>query len=114
LSGCENGKSGACYILSGQYFEVYELLELLHKITGKKKIKRVLPPWFVKATAPLAELYYKILKQPPLFTAYSVYTLHTNANFSHEKATQDLGYTTRPMEETLTDTVNWLKACNRL
>jgi len=109
LSCCENGRSGECYILSGQYIHVPELLDLLHEITGRKKIKRILPQWFVKLTAPLAELYYKILKQPPLFTAYSIYTLGSNANFSHEKATKKLGYSTRSLRQTLTDTVNWLK-----
>ena len=114
ISCCENGGSGECYILSGQYYKVYELLNLLHEITGKKKIKRILPLWFVKLTAPLSELYYKILKQPPLFTAYSIYTLNTNANFSHEKAVKELGYTTRPMKQTLADTVKWLEENNRL
>jgi len=114
LSCCENGKSGECYILSGQYYKVYELLNLLHEITGKKKIKRILPLWFIKITAPLSELYYKILRQPPLFTAYSIYTLHTNANFSHKKAAKELGYTACPMTQTLADTVSWLKENNRI
>lgn len=113
LACCENGDSG-CYILSGQYHKVYELLDMLHEITGKKKIKRVLPLWFVKLTAPLCELYYKILRQPPLFTAYSIYTLNTNANFSNEKAKRELGYKTRPMKQTLIDTVNWLKQAQRI
>jgi len=114
LSCCENGKNGECYILSGQYFKVYELLNLLHEITGKKKIKKILPVWFLKITAPLSEIYYKILRQPPLFTAYSIYTLHTNANFSHEKATKELGYNARPILQTLTDTINWLKENHRV
>ena len=114
LSCCENGRSGECYILSGQYFKVYELLNLLHEITGKKKIKRILPLWFVKLTAPLSEIYYKILKQPPLFTSYSIYTLNTNANFGHVKAATELGYTARPMKQTLADTINWLEKNNRL
>ena len=114
LACCKNGNSGECFILSGRYFKVYELLNLLHEVTGKKAIKRVLPLWFVKMTTPLSELYYRILNQPPLFTAYSIFTLNTNANFSHEKATRELGYTTRPMKQTLADTVKWLKGCNRL
>ena len=114
LSCCERGKSGECFILSGQYYKIPELLDLLHEITGKRKIKRFLPLWFVKITAPFAELYYKILRQPPLFTAYSIYTLNTNANFSHEKASKELGYAARPMKQTLTDTVHWLQENNRL
>ena len=114
LSCCEYGRSGECYILSGQYFKVYELLNMLHEITGKKKIKRILPLWFVKLTAPLSEIYYKILKQPPLFTSYSIYTLNTNANFGCDKAAKELGYAARPMRNTLADTIQWLKDNNRM
>ena len=112
---CEKqGKAGEFFILSGRYYKVYELLDLLHNITGKKKIKGVLPLWLAKFTAPLSELYYKILRQPPLFTAYSIYTLNTNGNFSHAKAARELGYTVRPMEETLRDTLAWLGEEKRL
>ncbi|MGI6497429.1 MAG: NAD-dependent epimerase/dehydratase family protein [Oscillospiraceae bacterium] len=109
IAACDKGVQGECYILSNKFFRIRDILTLLHEITGKRKIKNFLPIWFVKATAPLAELYYKILKQTPLFTAYSIYTLNSNAQFSHQKATSELGYTTRELKETLTDTVNWLK-----
>lgn len=114
LSCCLNGRNGECYILSGAYYRIFDLLVMLHEITGKKKIKSILPLWFVRLTAPLSELYYRMLKQPPLFTAYSIYTLNTNANYSHEKATREFGYTTRPMMQTLIDTVGWLKENGRM
>ena len=64
--------------------------------------------WFAKMSAPLAEIYYKIKKQPPLYTSYSLYTLTSNALFSHEKATKELNYQPRPLQETLQDTIDWL------
>lgn len=114
ISCCEKGVPGECYILSNEYFKVKEILDTLHELTGKRKIKVYLPYWFVKATAPLAEIYYKILGQPPLYTAYSVFTLTSNSLFSHKKAEEVLGYTTRDMKETLRDTIDWLKAKGRL
>lgn len=114
IAACDKGKRGECYILSNRFFEVREILDMLHEITGKRKIKNYLPLWFVKATAPVAELYYKMLEQPPLFTSYSLYTLNSNALFSHQKATTELGYTVRDMRETLSDTVNWLKDNGRI
>lgn len=108
IACCNLGRSGECYILSNHYFTIKEIVDLLHKITGKRKIKTVLPLWFAKMTAPLAELYYKCLKQKPLYTAYSLYTLTSNASFSHQKATTELGYQPRAIEETLQDAVHWL------
>lgn len=114
IAACDKGKQGECYILSNRFFKVSEILDMLHAITGKRKIRSYLPLWFVKGTAPLAKLYYKILKQPPLFTLYSIYTLNSNALFSHQKATTELGYKTRDMKETLSDTITWLKENGRI
>ncbi len=114
LACCDRGKPCECYILSGHLVSIPELFEMLHQITGHKRVKDFLPLWFVKLTAPLCECYYKLLRQTPLFTSYSLYTLQSNAHFTHQKATDALGYTSRPFEETLRDTVEWLKAQGRL
>ena len=114
IACCEKGKLGECYILSNQFYTMKEILFMFHEITGIKEIKRILPLWFIKLTAPLAETYYKILRQPPLFTTYSIYTLNTNAVFNNEKAKQELGFKTRNIKETLTDTINWLKEQHRI
>ncbi len=108
LACCQNGRSGECYILSGHFCPVSQLLGLLQQITGHRAVKTVLPRWFACATAPLAETYYKLRRQPPLYTSYSLYTLNTNAAFSHEKAERELGYTVTPLKITLQDTVQWL------
>ena len=114
LACCEKGEAGACYILSGHYVAVKDLLFRLHQLTGKRAIKTVLPLWFARFTAPLSELYYKMLRQPPLYTAYSLYTLSSNASFSHEKASKQLGYQPRCLDETLLDTVAWLREQRRI
>ena len=114
LAATTKGKSGECYILSGGFFTVRELLTILHEVSGKRKIKSFLPLWFVRCTVPLSECYYKLLKQPPLFTKYSLYTLGSNANFSNQKAKSELGYTTHEFKKTIIDTVDWLRKNKRV
>ncbi|MEG0614659.1 MAG: NAD-dependent epimerase/dehydratase family protein, partial [Oscillospiraceae bacterium] len=114
ISCIEKGAAGECYILSNQYYTVGEILEIVHNITGKKMLKTCLPTWLAKCTAPLAESYYRMKKTPPLYTAYSLYTLSCNANFSHEKAGEMLSYHPRLMRNTLKDTVKWLSDSGRL
>jgi dihydroflavonol-4-reductase len=111
---CEKGRRGECYILSNRYFSVQEIISELHEVTGKREIKSVLPNWFAMITAPLAELYYKILRKPPLYTTYSLYTLKSNSLFSHEKADRELGYRVTNIRKTLADTVEWLMGENRI
>ena len=108
IAATEKGKKGECYILSNRYVPVRELLNTLARVTGGKKIKTVLPLWFAKMTAPLAELYYKIRHESPLFTRYTLYTLTSNARFTNEKARRDLGYKPRDLSATVKDTVSFL------
>lgn len=114
ISACQNGKKGECYILSNRYVGVKELVDIISQAAGVKKIKTILPMWIAKVTAPLSEIYYKIKKEPPLYTKYSLYTLTSNSNFSNEKAKKELGYKNRSMEETIEDTVKWLRENNKM
>ncbi len=114
LSACLHGKAGECYILSGHYVSVADLLQMIARAAGTKPIKTFLPLWLAKLTAPLSEIYYNLKKQPPLYTRYSLYTLESNANFSHAKADHKLGYSSRPLQTTIDDTVAWLKQVGRI
>lgn len=114
LSAADKGRKGECYILSNRYFEVKEILDYAAQASGHKKIHTKLPAWFARVSAPLAEAYYKILRQPPLYTRYSLYTLQTNANFDHGKATRELQYQPRDMQRTMEDTVAFLRRQGRV
>lgn len=114
MSCIEKGKNKECYILSNKYYSIKELFEMMSKVTGKPKVKLYLAKWFINLFVNLAELYYKIIKQPPLFTKYSLYTLNSNSLFSHEKATKELGYNPRDMRETIKDTIVWLENKDRI
>ena len=105
----EKGRPGQCYILAGHYVSIKELMKYVEEITHVPAPKFKIARWFAYATGFLSEIYYKIMKQKPLFTSYSVYTTGTNSNFSIQKAQKELGYKTRPIKETMKDTINWLK-----
>lgn len=109
LSAVEKGNKGECYILSGRYVAIHDLLDILAEASGRKRVKLYLPMRFLKMTAPLAELYYRIVRQQPLFTKYSLDTISENSVFSHEKAERELGYKSRDFKETLFDTVAWFQ-----
>ena len=110
LRCCERGRPGKGYLLTNRYVSVPDIFNLLSELTGRRRIRTFLPLWFIRAVAPLAELYYKCLRQKPLFTSYSVYTLESNSLFSHEKATRELGYAPRPFRDTLRDTLAWCES----
>lgn len=110
LAACDHGGTDECYFLTNRYVSVPEILNTLAELAGRKPLRTFLPLWFIKGVAPLAELYYQCLRQKPLFTRYSIATLESNALFSHEKASRELGYAPRPFRDTLSDTAAWCAA----
>ena len=106
VSCLEKGRKGECYILSGQYMSVKDMINEARKLNNKKPINIEIPAGLVKLIAPLTEFVsIKLLKTKPLLTPYSFYVLQGNALFSNEKAKKELGYTTREIKETIKDTV---------
>lgn len=114
IEAAEKGKNGECYILAGHQISVKELMLEIEKTTKVKMPSFKIARWFAYATGFLSEIYYKIVKEKPLFTSYAVYTLGTNSNFSIDKAQKELGYKIRPMEETLKDTVEWFRKMGKI
>lgn len=114
ILAAQKGKSGECYILAGHQVSVRNLMKMIEEITKVPAPKFKIARWFAYITGVLSELYSKIRKEKPLFTSYAVYTLGTNSNFSNDKAIKELGYQVRPMEETLKDTITWLKENNKI
>lgn len=107
IKAAEKGKTGECYILAGEQVSVKQLMKYVEEIVGVKPPKFKIARWFAYLTGFLSEIYYKIVKQKPLFTSYAVYTLGTNSDFSSQKAIQELGYTTRPIKESIADSIQW-------
>ncbi len=108
LSAAESGKTGSCYILSNRYFTISELLEYVRKVTGGRK-KVCLPIGVARAFVPFFEWIARISHTRPLYTRYALYTISSNGDFSHNRATAELGYRPRYMWQTIRDTVAWLK-----
>jgi len=107
ISAAENGKRGESYILSGQKISVRYLLETVREITGKHFFQMRIPFDFAKFAALFTPLYYSLAHATPRFTPYSLEVLKSNSNISHAKATRDLGYQPRPLNDSIRDAVNW-------
>ena len=109
ISCTEKGEKGEGYILSGHYVTIKELIDCVKSITGIKKKVTYFPMCVAKAVAPLYEKIAVRKKRKLFYTPYAVNVLSSNGLFSNEKARNALNYNSRPLSETLTDTVRWLK-----
>ena len=109
VSCVEKGVRGKCYILSGHYATIRDILETVAGSTGIKKAVSYIPIALAKIVAPFYELDSIRRKKKLFFTPYAVHVLQSNARFSKKASENDLGYTPRSLKETLLDTVKWLK-----
>ncbi len=103
------GKAGETYILSGCYYPIRDIVNMAAEMTGRKQFKFTVPHFLAKIAAPFVEWSSKVTGTPPIFTSYSLSTLHSFGKFSSEKARKALGYTTRPIRETVRDTLEFMK-----
>jgi len=57
----------------------------------------------------LASVYYRLIRRRPVFTAYSIDVLRSNSQVSSARAREELGFTTRPWQESIRDHVEWFR-----
>ena len=109
VAAAEKGGNGECYILSGYAHTLDEFIRTLAFVCDKKpplfKIRKSMIVKFL----PEIEKLFDLLKLPPLLNEYSIRKLCENCNFSCFKAKTELGYNPMTLEESLRDTVEWMK-----
>lgn len=105
----EKGRGGEEYILSGARMTVDELLAVLEEATGVVAPRWKSPLWAAQGIAYLAPLYSAITNKRVLFSRDMIATVTGNSLISSEKARRELGYSSRPIKQSLVDSVRWFR-----
>lgn len=109
IAAAEKGRSGESYLLSGGYMSNDDLAKLGRQLVGGTYRLLKLPLGLIQFLAHLLPHYYRASKKSPLLTPYSVEVLQSNASISHAKATRELGYQPRSLQDSLRDALMWFK-----
>jgi len=109
ILACQKGSAGEGYILSNTRVTVRDLLSILEEITAIRAPSFKASPWLARIVARFIPSYCAMTKARPRFTTYSLYTLTANCLMSNEKARRQLGYSTRPIAESIEDSIKWFK-----
>ncbi len=107
ITAGEKAPAGARYLLSGHWVSMTDISAMIGEITGIPTNQLVFPLWLAHAGAPFISVISLLRKKRPLYTSVSLRALKSNRNISHERATRELGYRSRPFRETLVDTLQW-------
>jgi len=105
LLALDKGEVGESYVLGGEITTMRGLIDATARVAGKKAPKRAIPTPMVKAMTPLGGLVGKVMGQPPnlreLISSADGVTFWAR----HDKAMSELGYSPRPLEEGMRDTL---------
>jgi dihydroflavonol-4-reductase len=107
----EKGRVGERYILGNENVTFKELFALVGRVSGCKVPKVPAPAWVGASIALGMELWADhVSHKEPLATYQSLRYAQRNVFFSNAKAKRDLGFPTRPLEETVRRAVDWFRA----
>ena len=105
----ERGRSGQRYLLSGENVTTNQLLEQAASIAGVRA-PRFTPPMFLLRTLVGAlELVSSLRGKPAPLTREVLQVVGRYAWYDTSKARTELGWSPRPLRETLGDTIRWLQ-----
>lgn len=107
ISARDRGTIGQIYILSGELIRVVDIWRMVKELINIRASIIQVPTKLAFFAAKLSDYFYRHFKIKPIFTTYSLETLHSNAVINNIKAKSILGYHPRSLKETICDTVKW-------
>jgi nucleoside-diphosphate-sugar epimerase len=106
LLAMEKGKPGESYIIAGPVCTLREALEIAERITGIKAPRLHPTPAMIRGMAAMTRLIEPIVPLPALYRSESL-RISAGVTYlgSSKKAKKELGFTVRPLEEGLLETL---------
>ncbi|HWS28749.1 MAG TPA: NAD-dependent epimerase/dehydratase family protein [Clostridia bacterium] len=109
IACAKRGRKGETYIMASRCYTFGQLIDAICTEAGVRKPFFTVPLRLVRPFSGLGTLYGKLAKRPAWFSRFTVYNLERNNDFSAEKAERELGFQCRTLNETVADTIEWLK-----
>jgi nucleoside-diphosphate-sugar epimerase len=105
----EGGQVGHRYIFGGESIPLKQVLRLVAENSGRRNLLIPVPARVAETAAAMLELIADhVTRKPPSGTAEGVRIARRATSLSIEKAQRELGYTPRPVEPALRETIAYL------
>jgi dihydroflavonol-4-reductase len=112
LLALDKGRPGEQYVLGGEITTMGGMIETEAKVLGRKPPRITLPGAMLKASAPFGRVVGPLMGFPPNLRELISSSDGVTFWAKHDKAVSELGYSPRPLEQGLHDTLaaeGWLK-----
>ncbi len=110
IAACNQGRTGETYILSGEYVTIREVTQIVDSLVGKQRVRLCVPFPLALFASRIAERMQLLGSGGAHFTQQSLYVLQSNGLISHARASNELGYQPRPIQESIRATIEWFRA----
>lgn len=108
ILAAEKGRVGERYILGNINLGLGELLDKLHRMTGLSMPRMRVPYALALASAVVSEGMAAVTRRPPMAPLTGVRLARTSMAFDSSKARSELGWSCRPLEQSLRDAIDWM------
>jgi nucleoside-diphosphate-sugar epimerase len=105
----EKGAPSGRYVLGGENTSLGDFYDLVGKLTGAKIPTLRMPDGLAKAVGAMQKGWAKLTGGTPQLTPDLVEVYRHDWAYSSALAQKELGYTFRPLEQGLSESVAWLK-----
>ncbi len=102
------GKAGRSYILAGYNMTYLQAWQRFASYFNKKGPQKTAPAFLMKAAGAMGDLYARLFGDEPDINSVTVALGNQYHIFSSDRAIKELGYTIRPLEETVRDAYEWI------
>ena len=110
IESVDRGKPGSNYIVPGTWASFEDLANVISKIINKNTRWLTLPFWMAYCFLPIAYCTAKLTGSRSAFSMGSLHALAVQAKkISSRKVEKEFKFKARPLEETIRDTINWIK-----
>ncbi len=114
LLAAEHGGSGEGYLLGGRWASLSEFADIACSAAGVKPPWFTSPMWLARATAPAATLFARATGTEPLYTSEALHAVRAPSRISSAKASRELGFSPRPLEQTIQESLAWFREAGQI
>ena len=110
VRAAERGRAGERYLVGGQWMSLPDLADLARPHMPCAPPRFSVPLWMAWLGVPFSVGWAWLRRERPRFSAGAMHMLtHQCREVCCDKATEELGHTSRALEETLADTFSWFR-----
>ncbi len=108
ILAADSGVVGESYILTGPDVQFGDMVNFWAELTNRPSPKIHIPTTAVQPFVPIVRTIGNIVPLPPAFSAELMQGLGATYNARSDKARQELGWETRPLQTGMLETFDWI------